>query len=149
MGLHFLWNKFYGLKRTIFTGLVLIFAIYEMSFYFHNYWIHFTFDSVGWWGGISKPLVQGVSEYKDKYPLIAVNKGDFYQIYIYFLFYAPDIPVVYADTAWKKPPELGNRKIIFVSNGEPFYLKEKNIKLLKGIRWNTPGREVGAQVWEL
>lgn len=111
---------------------ILIFAILEVGYYFHYYYVHYPKDAVVDWGGACKEVVVQMKKEQPNYKHIVVD-NNLTCVNEYFAFYAPNIPITRIGPDWRKPSSWGKTLLI-----RPFYGEvnpphdERNI-LLKNV----------------
>ncbi len=145
VGMVYLWSI---LKTKWKQGCFVLFCLlifYEFVFYLHYYYIHYPKTNVIEWGGGYKQLVEEVSKYKDKYEAIVVNEQLGYP-YIYFLFYNDQIKPIFTQPGWKKPIDLKDKPLLYVTN----FVEKPSEKILDVIYLpNSPNNDIFARLWEI
>lgn len=133
-------------KKTIavkiFIALTICLALTEFGYYLHYYYTIYPGESLIDWGGSCKAVVQeALKEQQVGHiivdPTLCVPE--------YFLFYSPNLPVVFS-TSIQKPPQWERDSVLLIKNKDK---RMPNGQLVKNIYLPNLNHDVFAQFWKL
>jgi len=135
--------------RVAFVGAI-IFAIFEISLYFHMYLSHYKNAYMIFWGGAQEKMAQYATKLwnSKNYSAIVINEDFLQNEKIHFLFYNDKLKPIFVNSSWQKPPRWKNKSILYIRYPASVPSDSK-MKLLKTITLDTPLRQPVAQFIQL
>lgn len=137
-GIYQLWIQ---KKKWIRATLVLIgiFAMIEIGYYFHYYYVNYSKEALLDWGGSCKAVAQSARQLQYQHIVVDSNLNC---IPDYFLFYTPTMKVTYVNTSWTKPKAWKNAKTLYI---RPYYGNPKPANLVETIYLPNINHDIFAQ----